>query len=145
MRDELRGHFQLPPRVEMVFSPSGTDSQLHALFLARAALGAPPVTIVVGADQTGSGTAQTARGHHFSAMTASGVAVRKDVAIAGLAGDSIAVPLLDAASGIAMRADADAAVMRAIENSLAQGRRVLVADYGFVKTRLACAERRLSR
>jgi hypothetical protein len=126
MRDELRGHFQLPPRVEMVFSPSGTDSQLHALFLARAALGAPPVTIVVGADQTGSGTAQTARGHHFSAMTASGAAVRKDVAIAGLAGDSIAVPLLDAASGIVMGADADAAVMRAIENSLAQGRRVLL-------------------
>jgi hypothetical protein len=59
-------------------------------------------------------------------MTASGAAVRKDVAIAGLAGYSIAVPLLDAASGIAMRADADAAVMRAIENSLAQGRRVLL-------------------
>jgi hypothetical protein len=126
MRDELRGHFQLPPRVELVFSPSGTDSQLHALLLARAVLGAPPVTIVVGADQTGSGTAQTARGHHFSTMTASGVAVRKDTAIAGLAGDGIAVPLLDAASGVAMRADADAAVMRAVEDSLAQGRRVLL-------------------
>lgn len=127
IRDELRGHFQLPPRVELVFSPSGTDSQLHALFLARAVLGAPPVTIVVGADQTGSGTAQTARGHHFSTMTASGVAVHKDAAIAGLAGDGIAVPLLDAAaSDVAMRADADAAVMRAIEDSLAQGRRVLL-------------------
>lgn len=126
MRDELRGHFQLPPRVDVVFSPSGTDSQLHALFLARAVLGAPPVTIVVGADQTGSGTPQTARGHHFSAMTASGIAVRKDAAIAGLACDSIMVPLRDAASGIAMRTDADAAVMRAIEDSLAQGRRVLL-------------------
>ena len=126
MRDELRGYLQLSPRVDVVFSPSGTDSQLHALFLARAVLGAPPVTIVVGADQTGSGTAHTARGHHFSAMTASGVAVRKDAAIAGLAGDSIAVPLRDAASGIAMRADTDAAVMSAIETSLAQGRRVLL-------------------
>ncbi|MCJ9736579.1 hypothetical protein MOV75_41340, partial [Bradyrhizobium sp. PRIMUS42] len=72
MRDELRGHLQLPPRVDVVFSPSGTDSQLHALFLARAVLGARPVTIVVGADQTGSGTAHSARGHHFSSMTASG-------------------------------------------------------------------------
>ena len=126
MRDELRGYLQLPPRVDVVFSPSGTDSQLHALFLARAVLGAPPMTIVVGADQTGSGTAHTARGHHFSVMTASGVAVRKDAAIAGLAGDSIAVPLRDAASGIAMRADTDAAVMSAIETSLAQGRRVLL-------------------
>lgn len=126
MRDELRGHLQLPARVDIVFSPSGTDSQLHALFLARAALGAAPVTIVVGADQTGSGTAHTARGHHFSTMTSSGVAVRKDAAIAGLAGDSIAVPLLDAACGFAMRRDADAAVMRAVEDSVAQGRRVLL-------------------
>ncbi|MBR0856528.1 hypothetical protein [Bradyrhizobium liaoningense] len=126
MRDELRGHLQLSPRIDVVFSPSGTDSQLHALFLARAALGAPPVTIVVGADQTGSGAAQTARGHHFSSMTASGSAVRKDSAVAGLAGDSIAVPLLEAASEIAMREDADAAVLRAVETSLAQGRRVLL-------------------
>ncbi|MBW7974214.1 hypothetical protein [Bradyrhizobium sp. BR 10289] len=126
MREELRGHLQLSPRVDIVFSPSGTDSQLHALFLARAALGEPPVTIVVGADQTGSGTAHTARGHHFSTMTASGVAVRKDGAVAGLAGDSILVPLLDTTAGIAMRADADAAVMRAVEDSLTQGRCVLL-------------------
>lgn len=126
MREELRTHLQLSPRVDIVFSPSGTDSQLHALILAGAALGAPPVTIVVGADQTGSGTVHTARGHHFSTMTASGVAVRKDAAIAGLASDSIAVPLLDAASGIAMRSDADAAVMRAVETSLAQGGCVLL-------------------
>lgn len=126
MREELRGHLQLAPHVDIVFSPSGTDSQLHALFLARAVLGAPPVTIVVGADQTGSGTVHTARGHHFSALTASGMAVRKDGAIAGLSGDSIAVPLLEAASGVAIRADADAAVLRAVEASLAQGRRVLL-------------------
>jgi len=127
MREELRGHLQLSPRVDIVFSPSGTDSQLHALFLARAVLGAPPVTIVVGADQTGSGTAHTAGGRHFSTLTASGLAVRKDGAVAGLAGDSIAVPLRDlAAPGIAMRADADAAVMRAVEDSLAQGRCVLL-------------------
>lgn len=126
MREELRSHLQLSPRVDVVFSPSGTDSQLHALFLARAVLGASPVTIVVGADQTGSGTVHTARGHHFSSMTASGFTVRKDGAVTGLAGDSIAVPLLDAASAIAMRADADAAVMRAAEDSLAQGRRVLL-------------------
>ncbi|QPF94015.1 hypothetical protein [Bradyrhizobium commune] len=126
VRDELRGHFQLSQRVDIVFSPSGTDSQLHALFLAHAVLGAPPVTIVVGADQTGSGTAYTARGRHFSSMTASGLSVRKDGAVAGLAGDSIAVPLLDAISDIAMRPDADAAVLHAVETSLAQGRRVLL-------------------
>jgi len=126
MRDELRGHLQLPPRVDVVFSPSGTDSQLHALFLARAVLRAPPVTIVVGADQTGSGTIHTARGHHFSSMTASGFAVRKDGAVAGLAGASLALPLLETAPGIAMRADADAAVLHAVEATIAQGAPVLL-------------------
>jgi hypothetical protein len=59
-------------------------------------------------------------------QTAAGIAVRKDGAVTGLAGDSIAVPLIDMAAGIAMRPDADAAVLRAIETSLAQGRRVLL-------------------
>lgn len=126
MRDELRGHLQLSPRVDVVFSPSGTDSQLHALFLARTMLGARPVTIVVGADQTGSGTIHTSRGHHFSAMTASGFAVRKDGAVAGLAGASLAVPLLETAPGIAMRADADDAVLHAVEATIAQGAPVLL-------------------
>lgn len=126
MRDELRGHLQLSPRVDIVFSPSGTDTQLHALFLARAVLGVPPVTIVVGADQTGSGTAYTARGRHFSTMTASGFAVRKDGAVAGLSGDSIALPLRDAGPGIAMRPDADAVVLRAVEATIAQGAPVLL-------------------
>ncbi|QDF39159.2 hypothetical protein FJN17_17240 [Bradyrhizobium symbiodeficiens] len=126
MRDELRGHLQLSARVDIVFSPSGTDSQLHALFLARVLLGAPPVTIVVGADQTGSGTIHTARGHHFSSMTASGLAVRKDGAVAGLAGASVALPLLGTAPGIAMRADIDAAVVDAIEATIAQGAPVLL-------------------
>ncbi|WP_244521537.1 hypothetical protein [Bradyrhizobium sp. DOA9] len=126
LRDELRGHLQLSPRVDVVFSPSGTDSQLHALFLARTMLGARPVTIVVGADQTGSGTTHTARGHHFSALTASGFAVRKDAAVAGLAGASVSLPLRAPGAGIAMRTDADEAVLHAIEATIAQGAPVLL-------------------
>jgi hypothetical protein len=126
MREELRGHLQLAPQVDIVFSPSGTDSQLHALFVARTVLGAPPVTIIVGSDQTGSGTAFTARGRHFSSVTASGVSVRKDGPIAGLGGDSIALPLTDAAHDLALRADADSAVLRAIEITIALGAPVLL-------------------
>jgi hypothetical protein len=126
MRDELRGHLQLAPRVDVVFSPSGTDAQLHALFLARAMLGVPPVTIVVGSDQAGSGTAFTARGRHFSSVTASGVSVRKDGPIAGLGGDSIALPLIDAAADIRVRTDADTAVLCAIETTIAGGAPVLL-------------------
>jgi hypothetical protein len=126
MRDELRAHLQLSAHVDVVFAASGTDVQLHALFLAGVALGAPPETIVVGADQTGSGTAFTARGRHFSSVTASGFAVHRGMPVAGLDGDSVALPLLDASAGIGPRADADVAVLRAIETSLAQGRRVLL-------------------
>jgi len=57
MRAELKAHLALPPaKVDVVFSASGTDSQLHALYLARLLLGPDLKTIVVGSDQTGSGT-----------------------------------------------------------------------------------------
>lgn len=128
MREELRTHLRLSPLVDVVFSPSGTDSQLHALFLARAVLGAPPVTIVVGADQTGSGAVHTARGRHFSNVTASGISVRKGAPVTGLAGESVGLPLLDAAAAVGLRSggDADAAVLRAVEATIAQGAPVLL-------------------
>src|SRR5262249_53261934 len=50
---------------KIVFAPSGTDAQLHALFLARALLAKPVTPIVAGADQPGSGTAYTCTGRHF--------------------------------------------------------------------------------
>jgi hypothetical protein len=59
-------------------------------------------------------------------VTASGFAVRKDASIPGLSCESIALPLLGDADAIAPRPDADDAVLRAVETSLAQGRRVLL-------------------
>ena len=86
MRDELKACLGLSrTKADVVFSPSGTDSQLQALFLARALLGPALTTVVVAADQTGSGTVNTARGCHFSAATANGSQVRKGEPIAGLA------------------------------------------------------------
>src|SRR5215470_4099412 len=71
MREELRTCLGLTSQdADVVFSPSGTDAQLHALFLARARLGPSLTTIVVAADQTGNGTRHTARGRHFSERTA---------------------------------------------------------------------------
>jgi hypothetical protein len=126
MREELKAHLSLPAAdVDVIFSPSGTDSQLHALFLARSLLGERLTSVVVGSDQTGSGTPYTARGRHFSRFTASGVAVRKDTPIAGLAGDCVNVPLADA-SGLKLRGDADSAVLDAIEAAVADGAHVLL-------------------
>jgi len=127
MREELKACLRLAPgEVDIVFSPSGTDAQLHALFLARSLLGPALTTIVVGADQTGSGTAYTARGRHFAAVTASEREVRLDGPITGLSCDSIALPLIDRAPDIRMRADADLAVLEAVEAAVEGGAGVLL-------------------
>src|SRR5215468_287803 len=120
MRDELRHLLGLEvAEADVVFSPSGTDSQLHALFLTRALLGPRITTIVVGSDQTGSGTSFTARGRHFSPIAASGRPVRKDTPIAGLSCDSVGLPLTDQLSDIRTRANVDLAVLDAIEAAVA--------------------------
>jgi hypothetical protein len=122
MRDELKNHLGLA-NADIVFSPSGTDSQLHALFLTRALLGPALTTIIVAADQTGSGTAYTARGCHFSAATAQGSPVQKSEPVAGLAHSvtSVALGLLDDNGDCRPQAETDARVLAAIETSIANG------------------------
>jgi hypothetical protein len=126
MRSELRAHLGLGPGTDVVFAASGTDAQLQALFLARARVGVALTTIVVGSDQTGSGTAYTARGHHFGTITAAGHAVRKDDPVAGLACDSIALPLINPEGEVTPRTGADLAVLVAIERAAALGTGVLL-------------------
>jgi hypothetical protein len=129
MRDELKACLGLSrAKAEVVFSPSGTDSQLQALFLTRALLGPALTTVVVAADQTGSGTVNTARGCHFSATTASGNSVRKGEPIAGLAHsvDSVALRLFDDAGQARPQAAGDSLVFGAVERSVANGSNVLL-------------------
>jgi len=129
MRDELKTCLGLSrTQADVVFSPSGTDAQLQALFLTRARLGDPLTTIIVAADQTGSGTVNTARGNHFSAATASGSPVRKGEPIAGLAHrvDSIALRLFDEAGDSRPQAASDAMVLDAVESAIANGSHVLL-------------------
>ena len=129
MRDELKACLGLSETgVDVVFSPSGTDSQLQALLLAGALLGPVLTTIIVAADQTGSGTADTARGHHFSVATAHGYRVRKGEPVAGLTHSvaSVALPSFDETGGFRPHADGDARVLGAIEKSVANGTNVLL-------------------
>jgi hypothetical protein len=129
MRGELRACLGLSPdRADIVFSPSGTDAQLQALLLTRALLGTALTTIVVAADQTGSGTEHTARGHHFNAVTANGSRVRKGVPVAGLPRsiDSVALGLLAEGGEFRNDAETDASVLGAVETSIAHGNQVLL-------------------
>jgi hypothetical protein len=129
MRDELRACLGLSrANTDIVFSPSGTDSQLQALFVARALLGPAMTTVVVAADQTGSGTVHTARGCHFSASTANGNRVRKGEPIAGLAHslESIALELFDEAGLPRTQTEIDSLVLGAVERSIAKRSKVLL-------------------
>ena len=129
----------------IVLSPSGTDGELQALFVARSLGSAPLTNVLAAADETGSGVALASAGRHFSSLTALGALVAKGEPIAGLAEDvtSIGVPLRGDAGHIRSGAEMDAAVLAAIAGALAAGRRVSlhVMDHSKLGTRcpsLAC-------
>ncbi len=129
MRAELKNILNISGSgVEIVFAPSGTDSQLHGLFAARAVLAGPITSIVVAADQTGSGTALTAGGRHFSDRTALNTHVEKGEAIAGLADgiETVHVDVRDGAGELRDLATLDAAVEDMVARAIARGRRVVL-------------------
>ena len=113
---------------KVIFAPSGTDAQLHALFLSRALLAKPVTTIVAGADQTGSGTAYTCTGRHFSRTTAGGWEVDKGGPIDGLGEDarSVEIGFSDRDGTFRSASEMDEIVSRAVDDAVAQGRGVLL-------------------
>ncbi len=129
MRHALRHCLQLDGSgTEIVFSPSGTDSQLHTLFFARQMLGGPVTCVVVGADQTGSGTAHTSRGRHFSDRTSQGKPVQKGTPIGGLTDDtaSIAISLFAEDGAFRSEREIDDAVIEAVAEQVRIGRKVVL-------------------
>lgn len=128
LRDLLRAELGLAPEdADIVFSPSGTDSQVHALYAAQVMLGAPLVSIVAAADETGSGTAYTAAGRHFNARTASGARVTRGAPITGLSVlDPVLIPVRGPGGELRSPAALDRAVCAAVAGALASGARVLV-------------------
>jgi hypothetical protein len=128
---------------EIVFSPSGTDSGLHAVFLARARLGTPMASIIAAADETGSGVPYASCGRHFGTLTAQGTAVEKGDPIVGLAENvaSIGIPLREAGR-LRPLAEIDAAVLAATAEAVAAGRGVLlhVMDHSKLGARCPSAQ-----
>ncbi len=113
---------------EIVFSPSGTDSQLHALFVVRALLGTPLVSLIAAGDETGSGAVFATRGRHFNALTAQGVAVAKGDAIRGLADDvtGARVALRDGSGRLRPIEEIDGDVAHGVARAVAAGKRVVL-------------------
>jgi len=132
LRGELKECLGLAPgAAELVFSPSGTDGQLLALFAARASMGAtasPLTSIVVAANETGGGTVCTARGRHFGTRTAQGVAVDKETVIKGLGEDveAVDIPARDARGRDVPADEMDRRVTAAVAAAVARGRKVML-------------------
>ncbi len=112
---------------EVVFSASGTDAQLQTLFLVRLLNPGTLATVIVGADQTGSGTAHTAHGRHFSHTTSTGATVEKGQVVAGLDGiEGIEIGFRNADGDFRTPAEMDDAVRKAVEQALAGQNHVLL-------------------
>jgi hypothetical protein len=113
---------------EIIFAPSGTDAALIALAVARATIGTPLVSVLVAADETGSGAQYATTGRHFNNVTVLGRAVVKGEPIAGLA-DGVtgqAIPLRDSAGRLRSARDMDGAVLSAVAAAIASGQNVLL-------------------
>jgi hypothetical protein len=131
VREELKALLRLDAsRVQVVFSPSGTDSQVHALYVAQTVLRGqgPLVSVIVGSDETGSGTDRAMVGCHFSSSTAQGAAVIEGQRIPGFAENTekIEIPLRDPCGRLRSRAQVDREVIAAIEQAVASGKSVVL-------------------
>jgi hypothetical protein len=106
---------------DVVLAPSGTDAALLALALARWRLGRPLRSIVIGADESGSGMVQAAAGRHFDTATSIGVAVTRAAPLVGLEAEFAAVPLRDRDSRERPMATIDAEVEAAVAAAVKAG------------------------
>lgn len=113
---------------EIVFSSSGTDSQVHALYVAQTVSGGPFTSIIVAADETGSGTANAVTGRHFNSRTAQGATVATGERIAGFAQDmaSVAIHMREADGGLRSPDAIDREVADSVASVVAAGRRVIL-------------------
>jgi hypothetical protein len=111
----------------LVFSASGTDAQLQTLFLLKLLSAGSLATVIVGSDQTGSGTAYTSSGRHFSQTTSAGAGVEKGAVIAGLENiESFAVGFCTAEGKFRSSREMDDAALAAIKEALARHDMVLL-------------------
>lgn len=93
MRGRIRAAYGVPEDVGIVFAPSGTDLEYVALALVAGRSPAGTHTVLLGADEVGSGCIHSAHGLYFADETALGVATSPGGPVPGLGG--IHVELVD--------------------------------------------------
>jgi hypothetical protein len=127
VRQSLAAHYGLPQGTRIALIPSGTDGELAALSVAALAEpGSEIVNVIAAADETGTGVPLAASAHHFAVVTARGVSITKGDAIAGFPRTTLVeVNVRDEAGALRPPADVDRDWLRAVEDALGRGARVL--------------------
>jgi hypothetical protein len=125
VRTAIRNELELAG-AEVVLSPSGTDSALQALFLARGLAARPVTSIVVAADESGNGVAAAAAGRHFAAVSSGGQAVGKGEPVTGLGCVCVTVAVRDAFGLARPLAEIDAEVLRAATSAARAGHAIVL-------------------
>jgi hypothetical protein len=93
MRGRIRAAYGVPEDVGIVFAPSGTDLEYVALALVAGRAPAGTHTVLLGADEVGSGCIHSAHGLYFADETALGVTTVPGEPVPGLGG--VHVELVD--------------------------------------------------
>lgn len=108
-------------------SPSGTDAQLHTIAAVTTATPGRWISIVCGADETGSGTPFSVTGRHFDTTSCLGQAVSKGERLEGMPEIAFSgVPFREADGRLRTPAEMDAAVTAEVKSAVAQGYRVML-------------------
>ncbi|MGI4791431.1 MAG: hypothetical protein ACRYFS_21595 [Janthinobacterium lividum] len=130
LRGELKGLLGLTGTgTEIVFSPSGTDSTLHALSLVRALIGNTALDCILPvSDETGSGVPLALSGRHFGDSTAEAVSVIQGSSIEGLNEGItlISLPKRCKNGGLRPLGCQDQDIWEAVESSVEAGHHVLL-------------------
>jgi hypothetical protein len=136
VRQDIKALFELDAAAEIILSPSGTDSELHALFLASCILQKPITSVIVAADETGSGVNLAASGRHFDLITSGGRQVIKGDPIWGLARQSMSVPVAarDRNGHARPSVEIDDDVYRCVAKAVEEGRGVALHVMDHSKT-----------
>jgi hypothetical protein len=131
--------YQEPEIAQVVLSSSGTDSFLVAQGLIRLLSDAPLVSLMVGADESGTGVPLAAQERHFAVKAALGDQVAKGERLAGSYTGSgyVEISLRDSQNN-ALATDAlDERVRCVAEENLARGSRVVI--HAMNHSKLGCA------
>jgi hypothetical protein len=128
LRGRIRQAYSLPPDVDIVFAPSGTDLEYVALACAAGRGRAGTHNILLGADEVGSGCIHSAFGRYFARETALGTATVPGDPVPGLGEthvEMIDVPVRDGHGRARPSAEIAERMDSAIAEAEGDGRHVL--------------------